>query len=147
MSDGLVLLTWSNYPGRSSKLAVLTAIAEGCNSQGHCHPHIAELAGISRLSRSTVFIAIKALRKDRWIFTDRVTGQGGFLIFQINVPKLRRSTRFDLCSGSLAVRPVRSRLPSSVSTEREHPRKPRQDTPAAAPVMAFDEHLVVRADA
>jgi len=71
------------------------AIAEGCNSQGNCHPTIAMLAGMSRLSPYTVFAAIKAPRRDRWILTDRVTGQGGFLIFQINIPKLSRSVRPD----------------------------------------------------
>jgi hypothetical protein len=95
MSDSLIWLVWRNFPGKGGKLAVLTAIAESCNSHGNGHRHIAELAGISRLSKSTVFVAIKALRKDRWIFTDRVTGQGGFLIFQINLPKLNRNVRPD----------------------------------------------------
>jgi hypothetical protein len=93
MSDGLIWLTWTNFPGKGSRLAVLTAIAEVCNPHGTGHRHIAELAGMSRLSPSTVFVAIKALRRDRWILTDRVTGQGGTLIFQINVPKLSRSVR------------------------------------------------------
>jgi hypothetical protein len=51
------------------------------------------LADASHLSPSTVFVAINALRKERWIFRDRVTGQGGFLIIQINLPKLERSVR------------------------------------------------------
>jgi hypothetical protein len=67
------------------------AIAEASTPWGSCHPHIAELAGMSHLSPSTVFVAIKALRRRRWILTDRVTGQESFLIFQIDVPKLRRS--------------------------------------------------------
>ena len=95
MSDELIWLAWTNFPGKGSKLAVLMAIAEACNSHGSGHLHIAELAGISRLSPSTVFVSIKALRKERWIFTDRITGQGGTLIFQLNVPKLGRSTRPD----------------------------------------------------
>jgi hypothetical protein len=95
MSDDLIWLAWRNFPGRGSRLAVLMAIAEACNSHGSGHLHIAELAGISRLSPSTVFVSIKALRKERWIFTDRITGQGGTLIFQINGPKLSRSTRPD----------------------------------------------------
>jgi DNA-binding IclR family transcriptional regulator len=53
------------------------AIAEASTWRGSSHAHIAELAGISRLSPSTVFVAIKTLRKERWIYTDRVTGQAG----------------------------------------------------------------------
>ena len=93
MSNQLIYMAWTNFPGKGSKLNILMAIAEASNWRGSCHPHIAELAGISRLSKSTVFVAIKQLRRDRWIFTDRITGQGGHLIFQINLPKLQRSIR------------------------------------------------------
>ena len=93
MSAELICLAWTRFLGKGSKLAVLMAIAEACNSQGNGHRHIAELARASRRSQSTVFVSIKWLRKERWIFTDRITGQGGTLIFQINLPKLIRSER------------------------------------------------------
>jgi hypothetical protein len=56
MSDGLIWLTWTNFPGKGSELAVLMAIAEACNSHGNGHCHIAELAGAARRSPSTVFV-------------------------------------------------------------------------------------------
>ena len=93
MSQELTQLVWSNFPGKGSELLVLMGIAEVCNSLGNCHPHIEQLATSTRLSSSTVFVAIKALRRGRWIVTDRVTGQGGTLIFQINTQKLARSRR------------------------------------------------------
>lgn len=108
MSDSLRCIVWRNFPGKGAKLSVLMAIAEVCNSFGSGHRHIAELAEISRLSPSTVFISIKALRKDRWIFTDRMTGQGGTLIFQINVPKLSRSTRTDHHLNLPAINAIRA---------------------------------------
>lgn len=93
MSQELKQLVWSKFPGKGSELVVLMAIAEVCNPFGNCNRHIEELSKIARLSPSTVFVAIKALRRSRWIVTDRMAGRGGTLIFQINTPKLTRSQR------------------------------------------------------
>lgn len=95
MSKELVDLTWSNFPEGGSKLAILMAIAEASNREGNCGIPLAKLAGFSRVSLSTAFIAVKALRQERWIVTDRIRGQGGILVMQIAIPKLNRSTRPD----------------------------------------------------
>jgi hypothetical protein len=86
---------WANFPGGGSELAVLMGIAEACNSEGNCGLPLAKLAGFSRVSVSTVCLAVKALRRERWIVTDRILGPGGVLVMQINLPKLNRSTRPD----------------------------------------------------
>ena len=91
MSEELIRLVYTNFR-QGSRLAVLMAIAEVCNLH-EPDTVTSQLAGISRLSPSTVFVSIKALRRERWIFTDRITGQGGTLIFQLNVPKLGRGFR------------------------------------------------------
>jgi hypothetical protein len=93
MSTELVEMAWSNFPEGGSKLTVLMAIAEACNSEGNCGIPLAKLAGLSRVSLSTAHIAVKALRMERWIVTGRLQGQGGILVMQINLPKLNRSTR------------------------------------------------------
>ena len=95
MSTELTNKVWVHFPGGCSKLAVLMGIAEACNSEGNCGLPLAKLAGFSRVSVSTAFVAVKALRLDRWIVTSRIQGQGGTLVMQINLPKLNRSTRPD----------------------------------------------------
>ena len=95
MSTELINKVWLSFPGGGSELAVLMAIAEACNSEGNCGLPLAKLAGFARVSLSTAFVAVKALRVKRWIVTDRILGQGGILVMQIAVQRLSRSTRPD----------------------------------------------------
>ena len=95
MSTELVEMVWSNFPEGGSKLAVLMAIAEAASPAGNCGVPLARLAGSSRVSVSTAFLAVKALRRDRWILTSRIQGQGGILVMQVNLPKLQRSVKPD----------------------------------------------------
>jgi DNA-binding IclR family transcriptional regulator len=74
-------------------LNVLQAIAEAAFDQGNVYLPMARLASLSRLSVSTTFAAVKALRKDRWLVTDRKLGRGGALIYQLNLRLLERSIR------------------------------------------------------
>ena len=74
-------------------MSVFQALAELANEQGSCHVQIVQLAINSRRSPSTVSAAIRTLRRERWIVTDRILGRGGVLIFQINLPRLARSRR------------------------------------------------------
>jgi len=86
---------WFNFPGGGSELAILMAIAEACNLAGNCGLPLSKLAGSARLSPSTAFVAVKALRRERWIVASRINGQGGILVLQINIPKLERTLRPD----------------------------------------------------
>jgi hypothetical protein len=95
MSDKLIQQVWKNFPEGGASLNVLLAIAEVANEEGNCHLPIAQLAAGSRLSTSTTFVAVKALRRDRWIVTHRMMGRGGKLIYQFNISKLARSSRQD----------------------------------------------------
>lgn len=67
---------WTNFPDGDSRLQVLQAIAEAANEQGNCYPSLAQLAFAARMSRSSVWRALKRLRRERWIVTDRVLGRG-----------------------------------------------------------------------
>jgi DNA-binding IclR family transcriptional regulator len=93
MSDKLILQVWKNFPVSGASLNVLQAIAEVASDQGSVCLSMAQLASLSRLSVSTIFAAVKALRKDRWVVTDRIMGRGGVLIYQINLRLLERSIR------------------------------------------------------
>jgi CTP-dependent riboflavin kinase len=95
MSEKLLQLVWRNFPEGGSRLQVLQAVAEAANEQGNCYPSLAHLAVAARMSRSSAWRALKRLRRERWIVTDRILGRGGVLILQINVPKLGRSCRED----------------------------------------------------
>src|SRR4051794_16945301 len=99
-------MVWRNFPGNGAKLNVLQAIAEMANEAGNFYASMQTLAERSRVSPSTVFVAVKALRRDRWIVTDRFLGQGGVLVFQLNLPKLDRANRllagFDLAESDAA---------------------------------------------
>ncbi len=91
MSDRLICHVWKSFPTGGPCRTVMMAIAESASEQGNSARHIRDLAAVCQLSQSTVFVALKALRKERWIITDRVLGQGGTLIFQINTSKLARN--------------------------------------------------------
>jgi len=96
MSATLVCAVWDRFPGGGSELSVLQAIAFHANERGSCYVPIASLAKTARVSPSTVSRVLKALRRERWIATDRIMGQGGTLIFQINIPKVLGSERSGL---------------------------------------------------
>ena len=93
MSEKLLRLVWTNFPAGGSRLQVLQAIAEAANEQGNCYPSLTRLALGARMSRSSTWRALRRLRRERWIVTDRVLGRGGVLILQINLPKLAKSGR------------------------------------------------------
>jgi hypothetical protein len=93
MSDKLILQVWKNFPVSGASLNVLQAIAEAASDQGSVYLSMAQLASLSRLSVSTTFAAVKALRKDRWIVTSRIMGHGGKLIYQLHLSKLESSIR------------------------------------------------------
>lgn len=95
MSEKVMQLVWTHFPGGGSRLQVLQAVAEAANEQGNCYPSLAQLALAARMSRSSTWRALMCLRQERWIVTDRVLGRGGVLILQINLPKLSRSRRED----------------------------------------------------
>jgi hypothetical protein len=95
MSEKLLRLVWTNFPGGGSRLLVLQAVAEAANDQGNCYPSLAQLALAARTSRSNVWRALKRLRQERWVVADRILGRNGVLVLQINLPKLARSTRLE----------------------------------------------------
>jgi hypothetical protein len=95
MSERLLRLVWTNFPGGGSRLQVLQAVAEAANEQGNCYPSLAQLSLAARMSRSNAWRALKRLRQDRWIVADRILGRRGVLVLQINLPKLDRSTRLE----------------------------------------------------
>jgi hypothetical protein len=93
MSDKLICRVWRSFPKGGASLNVLMALAERCNEGGSCWLPLSRLAKLARLSPSTTFAAVNALRKDRWIVTSRMMGQGGMNVYQLNVPLLIRSAR------------------------------------------------------
>lgn len=93
MSDRLVCQVWRSFPRGGSTLHVLQALAETCDEGGACWLPLRKLATLARLSPSTAFAAVKALRRERWIVTSRIMGQGGVLVYRLNLPLLMRSAR------------------------------------------------------
>jgi hypothetical protein len=93
MSDKMLLTVWRNCPVGGSALLLLAALAEACNEQGNCYVKLADLAAAARISRKSATLATKLLRDERWIVSSRISGQGGKLVYQLNIPKLNRSQR------------------------------------------------------
>lgn len=102
MSDVLVVEVWKQYPEGGPVLCVLQALAEASNDRGNCYLTMAQIAAMARVSLRSALRAIQHLRRDRWIVTSRMLGRGATLVYQINLPKLRRSSREGCAVGSSA---------------------------------------------
>jgi hypothetical protein len=95
MSEKLLQRVWTNFPGGGSRLQILLAVAEAANDQGNCYPSLAQLAAAARMSRSSAWRALRRLRQERWVVTDRILGRRGVLILQLDLSLLSRSARED----------------------------------------------------
>jgi hypothetical protein len=95
MSDRLVGLVWSNFPGKGADLNIFQAIAEAANDQGNVYIAMSPLAAAARITLATACPAIRRLRSARWVIASPILGQGQCLAYQINIPKLERSARRD----------------------------------------------------
>lgn len=91
MSDRLICQVWKAYPTGGAARVTFLALAELCDERGSCYAKISQIAEIACTSSSTTCVAIQSLRRSRWIVTDRILGQGGMLIFQLNIPKIERT--------------------------------------------------------
>ena len=115
MSLTLLHCVWSHFPEGSASLSMMMAIAEAGSEQGNCYVSISTLASASRISRSQANRALKHLREERWVVTNRVLGQGQKHIIQLNLPKLARSSR----PGYRPEASVLGKTPGEASTEAE----------------------------
>jgi DNA-binding IscR family transcriptional regulator len=93
MSKQWMCDVWTNVPLTGTRRAALMAVAQAANEQGNCYLRMKELAPLAGVTRPHLQKCIRFLREERWLVSQRVLGQGGTLVYQLNLAKIKRSAR------------------------------------------------------